>query len=170
MKKSLHYVYVVIAALALMAFVGAFVPPPVASQTNASQVPADVKQILKEAVRIEQADPPIDLVFLFEVKSSKEFREYLETYRVPVIIELGDVFIQYNYGDQDIFFGTHDEKCTDMAECRNDGPFLKGAYGTERERKCSQEIIALLRGHRESEFWPLLKAEVQKYIPSGHKK
>lgn len=139
------------------------------AQTNASKVPADVKQVLKEAVRIEQADPPIDLDFLFEVKSDKEFREYLETYRVSVTIDLGYVSIRYDYNSQDIFFSTHDG-CTDIAECHNDGPYLLGMYGTTTDKICSQEIIALLRGYRESDFWPLLKAEVQKYVPSGRKK
>lgn len=155
----------IVVCLAVL-FIASIFCTPVSAQSYVGQMPADVTQVLKEAVRIERADPPIDLAFLFEVKSDKDFQAYMETYYVPVTIKFGDIFIQYNYGDSSIFLSTQDEQCVAFAICNNDGPFLD----TANKGYCVNDIENLLRGHRQSEFWPLLKAEVQKHVPSGHKK
>lgn len=157
--------------LIAFAFVALFlVSMSVVSLAQISTVPPDVEQVLQEAVRAEQADPPIDLDFLWDVKFDDGLVTYLQTFKdSPLLIDLGDVFIQYVNGQTTIFVGVNDS-CTDTIECHSDGPFMTGYYEEERGKKeCAQKILGALHMHRQSELWPALKKAVQRYVPPDKK-
>ena len=139
------------------------------SQTNTSSMPADVSQVLKEAVMIEQADPPIDLAFLWGVNFDESVVKYLDTFHTSIIVNLEDVYLHYVYERKYIFVSLPDDSCPDMIECNNDGPYLVGSNSSNQDY-CTAMLLSRLRVHRQSEFWVALKEAVQKYLPPDHNK
>lgn len=136
------------------------------AQTEASKLPADVRLVLKEAVRIELADPPIEVEFLFDALYDKIARQYIEVARLPLRIPLGEGSIVIG-GDYDgrIQVKIIKDNYIDHIECHNDGPYLSGIVQKNEDPRrydSAVQLIAYLRSHRQSEFWTALKSAIQK--------
>jgi hypothetical protein len=136
------------------------------AQTEAGKLPADVQTVIQKAIKAEQADPPIDVEFLFDALYDKIARQYIEVARLPLRIPLGEGSIMIG-GDYDgrIQVKIIKDNYIDHIECHNDGPYLSGiVQKNENPRRYDSavQLTAYLRSHRQSEFWAALKSAIQK--------
>lgn len=142
------------------------------SSADYSFMPSDVRQAIQEVVKSNQSDPPVDLIFLLNVKFSRETQMYLNKFRSPITIDLGDVVIEYDYGYDggSVWVRLWVDKscgfCIGNDACFVGSPGWHYKDEDDRLADCERHILAYLHGHGQAAFWKAFKTAVQ----SGPKK
>ena len=130
-------------------------------------VPDYVQKVIRGYITIEQAklaDPPLNVAFLWAVKSDSLVQWYLDKEDATIVIDLEDGYIRYNRNA--IYVELFNRSCVKTICEYADGPhFWDGRVSWEQPNNeyvtpsevassnCEKMLINFLDSHRQSEFW-----------------
>lgn len=131
------------------------------AQTNASKMPAEVQTALHKAIKAEQADPPIDAEFLYNLSFEESIKEYVEVIKTPIVIPLGEgqIVIESDDHGRPSVMVSYKGGYIDTIKC-GDLPYFSGETKKGDAFQCAMLLKEYLYRHRQSEFWTALKSAV----------
>jgi hypothetical protein len=131
------------------------------AQTEASKMPAEVQTALHKAIKAEQADPPIDAEFLYNLSFEEGIKEYVEVFKSSIVIPLGEgqIVIESDDHGRPSVTVSYKGGYTDTIKC-GDLPYFSGEAKKGDAFQCAMLLKEYLADHRQSEFWTALKSAV----------
>lgn len=130
------------------------------AQTAASKVPMEVQTALHKAIKAEQADPPIDAEFLYNLSFEEGIKEYIEVFKSSIVIPLGEgqvVIGSDEHGRPSVT--VRYKGVTDTIKC-GDLPYFSGEAKKGDAFQDAMLLKEYLYRHRQSEFWTALKSVI----------